>query len=93
MSKIGHIVSTYNTKTVQQKYRGQKMKKSTTRLKKNEEKHKITRCPYLSSNSRRVCKRMVEAGLDGGVSSFDIEHFCRGTPIYCYYFRSSPSRK
>jgi len=32
---------------------------------------------------------MVEKGLDGGVSSFDIEHFCRGNPFYCYYFRSS----
>jgi len=69
------------------------MKKSITRLKKSKEKNKIRKCPYLSSSSKRVCRRMVEEGLDGEVSSFDIEHFCRGKPLYCYYFRSSPSRK
>jgi len=71
----------------------QEMKKPTTRLKKSKEKNKITKCPYLSSNPKRVCRRMVDAGLDGDVSSFDIEHFCRGNPIYCYHFRSFPSRK
>jgi len=68
-------------------------KKPTRRLKRSKEKHKITKCPYLFSNPKRICKRMVEAGLDGEVSSFDIEHFCKGNPIYCYYFRSSLSRK
>jgi hypothetical protein len=48
-------------------------------------------CPYLSS-SFRICKKMIEDGLDGAVSSFDIKHFCRGNPFYCYYFRSHPSK-
>lgn len=69
------------------------MKKQTVHLKKREEKHKVMRCPYLSIGPKRICKRMVEAGLDGEVSSFDVEHFCRGNIIYCYYFRSSPSKK
>jgi len=68
-------------------------KKPTRRLEKSKEKRKIMKCPYLSSSSKKICRRMVEAGLDGEVSSFDIEHFCRGNPIYCYYFRSSSSRE
>jgi len=68
-------------------------KKLATRLRKSKEKRKFMKCPYLSSRSKRICRRIVEAGLDGEVSSFDIEHFCRGNPVYCYYFRSSLSRK
>jgi len=68
-------------------------KKPTRHLEKSKEKHKIMKCPHLSSSSERVCRKMVEAGLDGEVSTFDIKHFCRGNPIYCYYFRSFSSRK
>jgi len=69
------------------------MKKKPNGRLENKEKHKRMKCPYFSNKSKRFCKRMVEAGLDGEVSSFDIEHFCRGNPLYCYYFRSSLSRK
>jgi len=92
VSKIRHTVCMYNTKTSAKIHKGQEMKKQTTRLEKSEEKHKIMKCPYLSSSSQRICKRMIEASLDGEVSNFDIEHFCRGNPFYCYYFRSSPSK-
>jgi len=64
-------------------------KKSTTRPKNGKEKRKRTRCPHLSKSSKKICSKMVEKGLDGRVSSFDIKHFCRGNPNYCYYFRSS----
>ena len=66
-------------------------KKSAPRPRKREEKRKCTKCPYLFGNSR-ICIMMVEKGLDGKVSSFDIKHFCRGNPFYCYYFRSHPSK-
>jgi hypothetical protein len=66
-------------------------KKPTRRLEKSKENHATIECPYLFSSSKRICWRMVEAGIDGEVSSFDIKHFCRGNPTYCYYFRSSPS--
>ena len=47
----------------------------------------LVKCPYLSTNSSKICVRMVDAGLDGKLSSFDIQHFCNGNPVYCYYFR------
>ncbi len=30
---------------------------------------------------------MLARDLDGGLSEFDLKHFCDGSPIYCYYFR------
>ncbi len=30
---------------------------------------------------------MVAENMDGDVSEFDMEHFCDGNPVYCYYFR------
>jgi len=81
-------------KTVQQKYVKIKMKKKATTLpKEREEERKSRRCPYLSSNSRKICRKMSEEGLDGRVSSFDIKHFCRSNPVYCYYFRSHSSKQ
>jgi len=44
-------------------------------------------CPYLSSASKKVCVRMLEAQMNGEVSDFDLKHFCDGNPVYCYYFR------
>jgi len=48
-------------------------------------------CPYLLSRAEKICLSMVESELDGVVSSFDIKHFCDGTPIHCYYYRFAPS--
>jgi len=45
-------------------------------------------CPHLFVNDNvRICKKMVDAGIDGKVSDFDIQHYCYGNPINCYYFR------
>jgi len=67
-------------------------KKSTAGPKKMRKRSKRRGCPYLSGGSKKVCRKMVEKGLDGVVSSFDVEHFCKGNMFYCYYFRSSPLR-
>ncbi len=45
------------------------------------------KCPYLSSASKKECVKMLAENLDGEVSDFDLEHFCDGNPVYCYYFR------
>jgi len=37
----------------------------------------------------KTCRRMLEDGLDAEVADFDIEHYCRGNPTCCYYFRES----
>jgi hypothetical protein len=47
------------------------------------------RCPYLYVNDNiKICKRMVEADIDARISDFDIEHYCNGNPVSCYYFRN-----
>jgi len=47
-------------------------------------------CPHLFVNDGvRICKRMVGEGIDGRVSDFDVQHYCQGSPINCYYFRTS----
>jgi len=47
-------------------------------------------CPHLIINEQgKTCKRMLEEGLEGAVADFDIEHYCRGNPTCCYYFRAS----
>jgi len=45
------------------------------------------RCPYLSSATKKVCVKMLEAQISGDLNAFDIRNFCDGNPIYCYYFR------
>jgi len=46
-------------------------------------------CPYLSNKEgKKTCQRMSEEGLDGEVSEFDMQHFCAGNPVCCYYFRT-----
>jgi len=50
------------------------------------------KCPYIS-NSPPKCTRMIEEGLDGELSDFDIQHFCDGNPVNCYFYRLSPSKK
>jgi hypothetical protein len=50
------------------------------------------KCPY-AKNSNPKCERMIEQGLDGKVSDFDIEHYCNGNPINCYYYRLPRSKK
>lgn len=45
-------------------------------------------CPYLMIKEQsKTCKRMLADGLDGEVAEFDVEHYCRGNPACCYYFR------
>jgi hypothetical protein len=31
---------------------------------------------------------MIEKGLDGNLSDFDVQHFCDGNPINCYFYRA-----
>jgi len=50
------------------------------------------KCPYLR-NSPPKCIRMIEKGLDGKISDFDIQHFCDGNPVNCYFYRLPPSQK
>lgn len=45
------------------------------------------RCPHLSVASKKECVRMLEAQMSEDLTDFDIEHFCDGDPICCYYFR------
>jgi len=46
-------------------------------------------CPHLFVNDNvRICKRMVEEGIDGKVSDFDVQHYCQGNPVHCYYYRA-----
>jgi hypothetical protein len=52
------------------------------------------RCPYLFAKSNvRFCESMVEVGVDGKISDFDVKYYCDGTPVYCYYFRNSNKHK
>jgi hypothetical protein len=45
------------------------------------------KCPY-ARNSPLKCIRMIEKGLDGNLSDFDVQHFCDGNPINCYFYRA-----
>jgi len=48
------------------------------------------RCPHLSENDgKKTCKIMEEKSMDGEVSDFDVQHYCHGNPINCYFFRTS----
>lgn len=50
-------------------------------------------CPYLSAASdRRICRLMVGQRLDGELDDFDVTHYCKGNPNYCFFFRSYSSR-
>jgi hypothetical protein len=52
------------------------------------------RCPYLFVESeRRVCKQLIEYGLDEELDDFDISHYCEGNPNHCFYFRLYGNRK
>jgi len=45
-------------------------------------------CPYLSvKDGLKICKRMEKETIDSTVSDFDIQHYCNGNPVNCYYFR------
>jgi len=51
-------------------------------------------CPHIVIKAgKKVCKRMIEDGLNGAVSDFDVNHYCKGNPIHCYYFRTAPKQK
>jgi len=49
------------------------------------------RCPYLSSNSAKICVEMENAGKPAEISNFDYEHYCNSNPVYCYYYRKAES--
>jgi len=50
----------------------------------------LMQCPsLLIKDNVRICKRMTEEGMDGNVSDFDVQHYCNGNPVNCYYFRNS----
>jgi hypothetical protein len=45
-------------------------------------------CPCLSEcKGKKVCMEMLEKGIDDEVSDFDLEHYCQGNPVNCYFFR------
>ncbi len=50
------------------------------------------KCPY-ARNSPLKCIRMIEKGLDGKVSDFDVQHYCDGNPVNCYFYRLPSSEK
>jgi len=51
-------------------------------------------CPHLFVDDNvKICKRMTEEGMDGKVSDFDVQHYCNGNPVNCYYFRKSKHTK
>ncbi len=51
-------------------------------------------CPHLSpASNRRICRLMVEQGLDGELDDFDITHYCKGNPSHCYFYRTCSIQK
>lgn len=50
------------------------------------------RCPYLSSESERVCLQMAETGFGEKISDIDYERYCNCNPYYCYYFRKAEEK-
>jgi hypothetical protein len=49
-------------------------------------------CPYLETNPKRTCRKMLEAEVDEAISDFDLTHYCEGNPICCYYYRLSTTQ-
>jgi len=50
-------------------------------------------CPYLSTkDGKRICERIAEEDSNEEVSDFDVQHYCNGNPIHCYYFRTSDNQ-
>jgi hypothetical protein len=48
------------------------------------------KCLGLFINSeKRICRKMIEKGMNGEVSDFDVEHYCCNNPLNCYYYRVS----
>jgi len=50
------------------------------------------RCPYLLSDSERVCLQMAETEFSEEISDSDYERYCDGNPYYCYYFRKAEEK-
>jgi len=45
-------------------------------------------CPYILIDAdRKICRKMLEKGLDGELDDFDVTHYCRGNPSHCFFFR------
>jgi hypothetical protein len=46
------------------------------------------KCPYLHVETNgKVCRQMVNQGLDGELEDFDLKHYCEGNPNHCFFFR------
>ena len=51
-------------------------------------------CPsLLKHKGKRTCRKMLEMGVDDDVSDFDLEHYCQGKPVNCYFFRIQEDEK
>ena len=50
------------------------------------------RCPYLYSESERVCLQMADTKFDEKISDSDYERYCNGNPSHCYYFRKAEKK-
>lgn len=46
----------------------------------------------LCEASKKVCRQMLERGLDGELDDFDVAHYCKGNPNYCFFFRFGNTR-
>ena len=64
-----------------------------TTIQKQRKDIRYIKCPYFRKSPNKTCVRMAEKGLDARLSDFDIQHFCNGNPINCFFFRQSPPRK
>jgi hypothetical protein len=53
----------------------------------------LMQCPHLSVNEgKKTCKIMKEVGMDEELSNFDVQHYCNGNPMNCYFFRTSKNK-
>ena len=51
-------------------------------------------CPSLMEHKeKKTCRKMLEMGIDDDVSDFDVEHYCQGKPVNCYFFRIQDDEK
>ena len=45
-------------------------------------------CHYLSvAPNGKICRLMIEQGLDGELDDFDLTHYCKENPNHCYFYR------
>lgn len=50
-------------------------------------------CSHLLNDpSQKICRQMIDQGLDGELDDFDVTHYCKGNPNYCFFFRFYSNR-